>query len=867
SLYQNSKLLGSIYENELAYEARMLGYETETRPNGMFELKGYSPEQLSHFSKRRQAIVAYLDEHYPENATAKEKQWATLNTRASKGKAIPRELLHEYWQVQLKTANLDCQITPKRSPTQLTQEEERELANRAVTQAIAHCAERQSAFRRTQIEQFVFEEIQPFNLKAVEHAIANHPDLIRTFDDRFTTQQAIQRELETIRLMQSGRGQISAIATPDEVIEAIAEKGFTKGQREAVLLASTSRDRAIAWQGVAGSGKTTALREYRHIAEHHGYALRGFAPSAEAAKVLGDAVGIESETVASLLVRAPQPETSQSSEIWIVDEASLLSAKAALEVMKRATEVDARLVLVGDVRQLAAVEAGHPFRSLQQAGMATAHLHESKRQRTPDLKAAVAAVARGDVRAGIEKLSLYDRVAEIPDDSQRRDRLVSDYLSLADADRDRTLVLAGTNVERLAIAQQLRCALKQEGKLGQTVTVTQLRSKGLTDVQSRMSRHFSPGDIAIPLRHYSRRGLSRTQQYRVTAIESERVTLQAEDGTQVQVDPMSYRKSVYVPQALEIAVGDRLRWTRNEKELKRRNGCEFRVVELEKNAAQIEYANGLRERIELDRPLHVDYAWTSTIHGSQGKTADRALVAVDRALGRESFYVGVSRVKKDLKIYTSDLNHLLERAQRPQTQQNPSEVLDQVSHERARPVSKRSVGATSVNADPEQLALELAVEIVPPSPVVYRPRRVVDAVENRADGATDREDPEQSKGAEITPEPSELDSRPLEGLAELRATFERTRPSRRRVRECESTDRAEFDEALEIVSKLLAAAESTFASELAGGEPTAARSIAPENRQSDRSVEVESATGERRDGRAPNESRKSGHALGRESVD
>ena len=86
-LYNNEMLLGAIYRNELASVARKLGYEIEPRPDGLFEIKGYSETQIQWFSKRRQQILELVGEH----ATAKEKEWAALQTRAAKGKELPRE--------------------------------------------------------------------------------------------------------------------------------------------------------------------------------------------------------------------------------------------------------------------------------------------------------------------------------------------------------------------------------------------------------------------------------------------------------------------------------------------------------------------------------------------------------------------------------------------------------------------------------------------------------------------------------------------------------------------------------------------------------------------------------------------------------
>ncbi len=89
---------------------------------------------------------------------------------------------------------------------------------------------------------------------------------------------------------------------------------------------------------------------------------------------------------------------------------------------------------------------------------------------------------------------------------------------------------------------------------------------------------------------------------------------------------MKFRKTLYKQETVEIAVGDVLRWTRNDKELGRRNGQEFTVKQIEGQTATIEYSDGKTNTIDLYGPLHLDYALVSTTYSSQGKTADRVLV-------------------------------------------------------------------------------------------------------------------------------------------------------------------------------------------------------------------------------------------------
>ena len=91
--------------------------------------------------------------------------------------------------------------------------------------------------------------------------------------------------------------------------------------------------------------------------------------------------------------------------VLVLDEASMVSTDQMRELMRVAGQLKvARLVLVGDRSQLRAVEAGQPFRQLQDAGMATARMDDILRQRNPALKAAVLSVLEGDPGTAMEML-------------------------------------------------------------------------------------------------------------------------------------------------------------------------------------------------------------------------------------------------------------------------------------------------------------------------------------------------------------------------------------------------------------------------------------------------------------------------------
>ena len=98
-----------------------------------------------------------------------------------------------------------------------------------------------------------------------------------------------------------------------------------------------------------------------------------------------------------------------------------------------------RVLLVGDVRQHQAVEAGRPYQQLQEAGIAvTARLDDIVRQQDPALKQVVEQLSRGEVHEAIEQLDRQGRVHEIDRPRERLAAIAREYAEYPDG----TLVVA-----------------------------------------------------------------------------------------------------------------------------------------------------------------------------------------------------------------------------------------------------------------------------------------------------------------------------------------------------------------------------------------------------------------------------------------
>ena len=719
ALYQLQKNIGAIYRQELAVKVRELGYEIERRKESMFEIKGVSAEVIEAFSTRSAEIEAALAERGTSRdaASALEKQVAALDTREAKVAADHASLVAD-WRETASAAGFG----PEARLAMIAQAEAKaaDPAHRAnmdmqgesaATRAVAHGAdklgERQSVFSAVALQEEAgrigLGRIGYTQIGAAIDTAAKQGELIdRTFQDRrgaefagFTTRQNVEIEAKLLRIEAEGRGALAPIASDLAAAKAItsaaaqaerAGHSWNADQRSATEQLLTSRNRITAVQGYAGTAKTTTvLATFAREAEARGVSIVALAPTASAAMVLGEALDTRSDTVARHLLSPERPDPTRPAA-WIVDEASLLSARDPERLFDLADKDDARIILVGDVKQLGSVEAGAAFAQLQSAGMETAKLAEIVRQTNDATKEVVLASIEGDAKKALAALDRGGgQIVESADRAERFAAIAERYAGLDKAGRARTLVIEPSREGRDALTSDIRSALTRSGALtGPAVAVESLANKGLTRAEAGDPLSYDKGDVVRFTRDYADKGVTRGEAYRVESIDPAKaaITLKSEDGREVDWRLRQWgagKVQAFEPQPLDLKTGDAIRFTRNDREAGRINGGRGEVIAVDEQTrtATIQTPDGRTETLNLDsaRDRHIAHAYVDTAFAAQGRTADHVMIHADskatNLVDQKSFYVGISRAKESATIFTNDRGKLVsainERAGQVQT--------------------------------------------------------------------------------------------------------------------------------------------------------------------------------------------------------
>ncbi|HVO11547.1 MAG TPA: AAA family ATPase, partial [Vicinamibacteria bacterium] len=491
---------------------------------------------------------------------------------------------------------------------------------------------------------------------------------------RVTTTQAIEEESALLRAVERGRSRARTLAVSSQI------RGLGEDQVRVARHVLGSSDRVLAVEGMAGTGKTRVLAYVRERAEEGGWRVRGFAPTGTAAELLRES-GIASVTVAAGL-REPLASGRQP-QLWIVDEAGLLSSHQARELLDRAEKAEAKVVLVGDRQQHRAVEAGSPFALLiDRGGLATERLDVIRRQTDERLRETVLAASEaGGAHRAVQLLEKAGRVVEIPDARLRHEAIARDFI----ADGGRGVVIAPTNAERDDLNRRIREALIEAGRVERrSMKSLVMVRRDLTREQKGRASTYAVGDVLRFVR--AGNGIEAGERARVISIDERRnllrLQLEASHLPRV-VNPRERRAFELIRlERRRFAVGDRVQFRERDRALDVANGTlgTIRKLDPERGVATIEVA-GRSVRLDLAEPRALDHAYALTSHRSQGLSRERAYLTVDTShseelVNRRQFYVSVSRAVKDARVYTDDRLALSRVLSREQVREGALELLD-----------------------------------------------------------------------------------------------------------------------------------------------------------------------------------------------
>jgi len=478
-----------------AAKAVSLGYaiEPDDGPSGRlghWRIAGMPERACELFSKRSAEITAAVESK--GFATYQARQTAARDTRKAKRHAPPDDLLAG-WRAELAAvgftpagvlADIDAAGAAGRRmvPARLSDRQLSALVAYSLGPA-GRLAERK-VFTRSDVVVAVAPLIfgaHPGELGRAVDAVCAHPDAVSLIGVAAARERAyapacvlaVETAIAVKVATQSQRTDFAALA-PAVVEVAIASKqaalggrSLTAGQVAMITGVCTSGRGVELVLGVAGSGKTTAIDVVRVGFEAAGYRVIGTSISGQATRTLGAEAQIaESRTTASLLWRLDHGQLALNARsVIIADEAGLADDPSVLRLLAAAETAGAKVVMVGDHRQLGAVGPGGSLEALVgRHGDGVHILAENVRQVDPDERAALGELRAGNVEVAVDWYAKQHRIATSPTRDAALDATVAEWAVDVDAGRDTTM-LAWRRANVAALNARARTVMADTGRL------------------------------------------------------------------------------------------------------------------------------------------------------------------------------------------------------------------------------------------------------------------------------------------------------------------------------------------------------------------------------------------------------------------
>lgn len=603
---------------------------------GWFEIAGIPRDLVELWSSRRADLVEALEGRGEilGAATAKARESAALETRREKPVSVSREELHTRWRQEAAAHHFTPEMAAALCHRVPVAQQDESMYRQALKESLTALTKSEATFTERRLIQEVAERLQTGQFSGNEIAEKVKADLDQSreivplrhkgADRQFTTREMWEIEQSLLKDVESLRNRPGACVKSRVVHRVLrSHKHLDTEQRAAVNEILTGTGAIKTLTGVAGAGKSTALAAIREGFEAAGQTVIGGAISGVATEEVAEKSGMPSRTIGSYLYHLEKPTTERTKDkakhvakqvlralqgrstfgqqkialtaktVLILDEAGMIDTRTIARLVKHVKEAGATLLLVGDSKQLQAVEAGGPFQRIINDGR-NSHLSTNRRQHDAADREAVQAIREGDAKTALQSYAARGRVTVGENKRDTIAKLVTSWTENGGARQPK---------EHVAFTQT-RAEAHEVNRRCQAARLAAARTPHVVYTTNGDER-FYRGDRVLFHKTDRRRGI-----------------VNGYFGTVVSVDPI--RRQLKVRLDREPTEADARRWPGG-------------IVTVS---------------LKDFGPDGLSLGYASTTHKGQGRTVSHAyLLAGSRMTDRELFYVQATRARQTTRIF------------------------------------------------------------------------------------------------------------------------------------------------------------------------------------------------------------------------
>jgi hypothetical protein len=327
-----------------------------------------------------------------------------------------------------------------------------------------------------------------------------------------------------------------------------------------------------------------------------------------------------------------------------------------------------------------------------------------------------------------------DCLYTIADKDARQQAVAADYVNCYKKGTD-AIVITATNEDRRSLNKIIRETLVSQEKIRNIGDFTLLEPKNVKNFLFADS--FAVGQQVKGLPQLRTDGEYGFGEITNIDINQNKITVRnPKTNEEFKVDPSDYVKkpfSVFDKTESALGVGEKITFLKNARVIDRntgktvnlRNGQLAAITELDKEGNITVKVDKREVKFNLNDYNYITTAFALSLHKSQGMTVDKVFWHADtsKEVSTNSFYVAITRCKRDIAVYTDDIERLQIKASKGQDKYSTidfDEVYDKAYQKHIKTIQRR---------DQKDVAPEIATapEAIPPTQETAPPPTVPEA--------------------------------------------------------------------------------------------------------------------------------------------
>lgn len=581
-------------------------------------------------------------------------------------------------------------------------------------------------------------------------------------DKQISTLATIQTAKSAIEIIHQEKGKVQPIYKSSEVVKFLADHNskskhtLTKSQTKAISKILTSKDRVLAIQGYAGTGKTTMLKLSKELAElkltnnaaiDKGYQFKGITIATSARNEMIKKAKIDADVYDAAINKIKSTQKDLSKTIFVVDEASMISSSQALELIQLIKEKNSRLIFVGDRAQLQSVNEGRFFEIAQLYGMDTVEMTDIIRQTNPSQKEAAKHISQGEIYDALSKLS---KVSELDEHDKRVKFFATSYVDMSQQQRDRTLLFAAKHNTIRKITAEIRHGLQKDQTLqGPKYKQQILNRVNLEKAESKLASYYQAGNIVKFNEDVKKFNIQKGDYLTIEPItksllKKNTLQLTRENGRKITVpidtiptqqrgDKKQLLIELYSKAEIELQENDKIIFTKSNNAENIANSDIGKVLKITTDSIILETKEGETRTYSKDSPVlkHLNHGYVLTNYKVQGKDKFAGMAFIESsdqfACDLNNFYVQITRAIHNMTIVTDDKNAIIKAIELNNNEK--SSVLNFISSDELGKINSDEIENTKCSHSLHEPSISY-VEVIRKDIEATYQKEIVDLVES-----------------------------------------------------------------------------------------------------------------------------------------